>query len=35
MESPAVKVLDNDYVKLARDMTLPAEINEDGDIDLC
>ena len=36
LESPTVKTLDNDYVKLARDLDLPAGgEGEDGDIDLC
>jgi hypothetical protein len=34
LESPAVKALDNDYVKLARDIVLPSEAEEDGDVDL-
>lgn len=35
LDSPAVKALDNDYVKLARDISLPSQSQEDGDIDLC
>ena len=38
LNSPAVKALDNDYVKLARDMEVPrggGQGDEDEELDLC
>ena len=35
LTSPSVNTLDNDYVKLARDMELPAGGGDDEDLDLC
>ena len=35
LASPAVKALDNDYVKLARDMTVPRSADGDDELDLC
>jgi len=35
LESPALKNLDNDYVKLVRDIELPSASNEDEDVNLC
>jgi len=38
LDSPAVKALDNDYVKLARDMEVPrggGQGDEDEELDLC
>ena len=35
LASPAVKALDNDYVKLARDMPVPRSADGDGELDLC
>jgi tetratricopeptide (TPR) repeat protein len=33
--SPVVRSLDNDYVKLARDIQLPAVVQDDEELDLC
>ena len=36
LESPSVKTLENDYVKMARDLELPAGgEGDDGGLDLC
>ena len=35
LTSPSVKSLDNDYVKLARDMEVPQGGDNEDDLDLC
>jgi len=35
LTSAAVRTLDNDYVKLARDIVPPVEAKDDEDLDLC
>ena len=36
LESPSVKTLENDYVKMARDLQLPAGgPGDEGELDLC